>query len=71
MAGTTRYRGTRHRLGLIKIMARAWEAGWPPIPIFVSSSLNRAIDAHARRIRQAKTRKRRSDVRDRGRPFST
>jgi hypothetical protein len=68
MAGPKRYRGTHHRLGMIKVMARAWEAGWPPIPVFLSSSLNRAIDAHASRIRQAKTRRRRSNTAARDRP---
>lgn len=69
MAGTKRYRGTRHRLGLVKVMAHAWAAGWPPIPVFQSSSLNRAIDAHADRIRRARTHRRRSDLRTRGRPL--
>ena len=50
---------TMMTFGQIKVYARRFVRG-EPIPIFVDNKINRAINAHIKRIRQAKTAKRKS-----------
>ncbi len=45
------------RFGMVRFLAQQLSRG-VPIPLFVSRATNRAVDAHARRIRRAKTRRR-------------